>query len=73
MPVRSAIEGFLTLGVAPLGILAIAASAKRYRTAPALPILRSTLLVVATVTLFVVFLLVQGRGLGSLASTGFAR
>jgi hypothetical protein len=73
MPLRSAMEGFLTLGIAPLGILAIAASTKRHRTMPAFPILRSTLLVAVSVTLFVIFLLVQGRGLGSLASIGFAR
>jgi hypothetical protein len=73
MPMRSAMEGFLTLGIAPLGIFAIAASTNRYRTVPALPILRSARLVTVSVTLFVIFLLVQGRGLGSLASTGLLR
>src|SRR5262249_38064993 len=70
MPIRSALEGFLALGIAPIGLIAIAESTRRYRAVAAVPVLRSRHMVAISLTLFVIFLLVQGRGLGSLASTG---
>jgi hypothetical protein len=70
MPIRSAMEGFLALGVAPVGLFVIAWSEKRYRTSAEMPILRSRPMIAMSLTLFVIFILVQGRGLGSLASTG---
>jgi hypothetical protein len=70
MPIRSALEGFLALGIAPIGLIVIAESARRFRTVGAIPVLRSRLMIAMSLTLFLIFLLAQGRGLGSMASTG---
>jgi hypothetical protein len=71
MPLRSATEGFLTLGVASLGLLVIATTARRVCGAHRLPIKRSRRLIATGWGLFVAFLFLQGRGIGSLAGTGF--
>ena len=71
-PIKSAIEGFLTLGIAPLGLLVAAARAGREadRVMPTAPILRSWSWIAVSVAVFGSFLIVQGRGLGSLARIG---
>ncbi len=66
-PIRSALEGFLTLGIAPLGLLVAARRAARGPDTTS-PIPRSWPLIAASAVLFVVFLLVQARGLGPLAT-----
>jgi hypothetical protein len=72
MPIRSAVEGVLTLGVAPLGLLFIAAATRQHGTAQIVPVRRSAFLLVLSFVLFLAFLLTQGRGFGQLARTGFA-
>jgi hypothetical protein len=72
MPIPSAMEGFLTLGIAPIGLIAVAESARRCRSVAELPIPRSQTMIVISLAVFVIFLMVQGRGLGSLASAGLA-
>jgi hypothetical protein len=71
-PIKSAIEGFLTLGIAPLGLLVAAARAGREadRVMPTALILRSWSWIAVSVAVFGSFLIVQGRGLGSLARIG---
>jgi hypothetical protein len=69
-PVRSAVEGFLTLGVAPLGLLAAAYWAARGAGIAAAPIVRSWNWIAISAAVYVIFLLVQGRGLGPLAAIG---
>jgi hypothetical protein len=76
-PIRSAREGFFILGVAPLGLLVVAARAGRNASGSAddtasldSSILRSWIWIVVSVAVFGSFLLVQGRGLGSLAKIG---
>jgi hypothetical protein len=41
LPIRSALEGFLALGIAPIGLTAIAMLAGDHNTAAGLPVLRS--------------------------------
>lgn len=79
-PIRSAREGFLTLGIAPLGLLFVAARAGRNAAGstgnaanPDRSISRSWIWIAVSVVVFGSFLLVQGRGLGSLASIGLPR
>jgi hypothetical protein len=68
-PVRSAVEGLLTLGVAPLGLLVVARLANRgQKPAGGRAITRSWPLIALSFATFAVFALVQGRGLGSLAN-----
>jgi hypothetical protein len=69
MPVRSAVEGVLTLGVTPLGLL-VAAGLVRSRTKPACSIAlpRSWWLASISLTVFAAFALVQGRGIGPLTT-----
>ena len=71
-PLRSALEGFLTLGVAPLGLLAAARRAAR-DAGNTLPIPRSWPWITASAVVFIIFLAVQARGLGPLASRGLPR
>lgn len=68
-PSRSAIEGLMTLGINPLGLLAAArmAAPDQRRTGVA-AVARSWALVVVSLTGFAAFALVQGRGLGPLAA-----
>jgi hypothetical protein len=71
-PVRSAIEGFLAVGLAPLGLLIAVTRAGRAQAAIAVqpPIIRSRWWIAVGVIVFAVFLLTQGLGLGPLAKTG---
>lgn len=76
-PIRSAREGFLTLGIAPLGLLFAAAKAGRAAPAstddpgnPGSSIARSWVWIAVSAAVFGGFLLVQARGLGSLATIG---
>jgi hypothetical protein len=70
-PLRSAFEGFLTLGVAPLGLLRVAATADRDIGHPVFPgsVPRSWIWISMGALLFGLFLLVQARGLGPLATS----
>jgi hypothetical protein len=71
-PVRSAIEGFLAVGLAPLGLLIAVTRTGRAQAAIAvhLPITRSWWWIAVGVMVFGVFLFTQGLGLGPLAITG---
>jgi hypothetical protein len=71
LPLRSALEAFLTLGIAPLGLLFAARRAAR--DADAIPIPRAWAWIAASAAVYVAFLLVQARGLGPLAATGLPR
>lgn len=70
--VRSAIEGFLAVGLAPLGLLVAATRAGRADAATAVhpPITHSWWWIAAGVMVFGVFLFTQGLGLGPLANIG---
>jgi hypothetical protein len=68
-PMRSALEGFLTLGIAPLGLLVAAKRAARSAD-DAAPIPRSWPWIATGAVVFVIFVAVQGRGLGPLAAIG---
>jgi hypothetical protein len=72
MPIRSAVEGVLALGIAPLGLLFIASAMRRHSSVDIVSAQRSTFLLTLSSVLFLAFLLTQGRGLGHLAGTGFA-
>ncbi|HLJ43731.1 MAG TPA: hypothetical protein VKT12_05880 [Candidatus Binataceae bacterium] len=74
-PVRSASEGFLTLGIAPIGLLVAAgrASADAERISVATLIPRSWAWIALSIAVFTLFVLVQGRGLGSMAVSGLPR
>jgi hypothetical protein len=70
-PLRSALEGFLVLGVAPLGLLRIARKASRdvgddvgVNSVP-----RSWIWISVCAVIFGIFLLVQAPGLGSMATS----
>ncbi|HZD88898.1 MAG TPA: hypothetical protein VE224_02260 [Pseudolabrys sp.] len=69
MPLRSALEGFLTLGIAPLGLLIAARRAHR-DTVDAAPIPRAWGWIAVSAATFIVFLLLQARGIGPLAGYG---
>lgn len=70
-PMRSAAEGLVTLGVAPLGLLAINRRAGvGSGQAEDRVIARSWPLIAISFTVFIAFALVQGRGLGPLATFG---
>lgn len=75
LPIRSAIEGFLAVGLAPLGLLFAAARAGRAHGATAVhpPITRSWWWIAVGVTVFGVFLFTQGLGLGPLAKIGLPK
>jgi hypothetical protein len=72
LPARSALEGLLTLGVAPIGVLIAAARIDKDRPAGAL-ICKSWIFVVVSLLVFAMFALVQGRGLGPLADSTTSR
>ena len=66
--IRSAVEGLLTLGVAPLGLLVASSSRAVQKHAGAGTIARSWSFLVLAPVIFATFALVQGRGLGPLAN-----
>lgn len=68
-PMRSALEGFLTLGVSPLGLLGIARRMGQAdgHNIPAEPVRRSWVWIFICTAIFSLFLFVQARGLGSMA------
>jgi hypothetical protein len=67
-PVRSAVEGLLTFGFDPVGLLLASRWADRPLTVTGIaPIRRSYLWIVAGLLLFGGFLFIQARGLGPLA------
>jgi hypothetical protein len=68
MPIRSALEGLLALGAAPIGLLVVAAAARREPNARRITVSRSTIMIVLSVSVYVIFLAVQARGIGSLAA-----
>ena len=79
-PVVSAREAFLTLGIAPLGLLVATMMAGRtmpgdHHDLPKLhaPIPASWAWIVGSAVVFAVFCVVQGRGLGPLAQMGLHR
>ena len=72
MPMRSAVEAILTLGVNSIGLILIALSAEEHRNLSHVRILRSIPLIAVSAAAFLIFVLVQGRGLGSLAATALA-
>ena len=74
-PIRSALEGFLTLGIAPLGLLVAARRAGGDADGITLvpPMARSWRWIAVSLVVFAIFLFVQARGLGSLAAIGRPR
>jgi len=68
MPIRSALEGLLALGAAPIGLLVVAVAARREPNAPRIAVSRSTNMIALSVLVYVIFLAVQARGIGSLAA-----
>jgi hypothetical protein len=72
-PIRSAFEGFLTVGVAPSGLLIVAArhnlGARSSETAGR-ALSRFWAWIIFALTSFAVFVAVQGRGIGPLAKVG---
>ena len=73
-PFRSALEGFVTLGIAPLGLLGVARGASRNlrRGTDAGSVPRSWVWISMATVLFGIFLFVQAQGLGPLAASGFS-
>ncbi|MGJ4931627.1 hypothetical protein ACQR1I_09100 [Bradyrhizobium sp. HKCCYLS2038] len=72
-PIRSAAEGLLTLGVAPLGLLLatrLASAGPAHRSAAL--IMRSWSVLLLSVVIFAAFALIQARGLGPLATVPLA-
>lgn len=67
-PIHSAVEGLLTLGAAPLGLLGASSSRAEQKHAGAGTIARSWSFLVLALVIFAAFALVQGRGLGPLAN-----
>ena len=68
-PARSALEGLLTLGVAPLGLLLAARlTSAKHRPSGIGTIARSWSFILVSLVIFACFALVQGRGLGPLAN-----
>jgi hypothetical protein len=65
-PFRSALEGFLVLGVAPLGLLGVARKASQESGGGSVP--RSWIWIAAGAVVFGLFLFIQARGLGSMAA-----
>jgi hypothetical protein len=71
-PVKSAIEGLLAMGVAPVGLLIAATLAGHVHGAISthIPIARSWYWIAAGAVVFGIFLFTQGQGLGPLAKVG---
>ena len=70
-PLRSALEGFLVFGIAPLGLLSVARKASRDVGASSVP--RSWVWICVCALLFGIFLLVQAQGLGPMAASRLSR
>lgn len=70
-PLWTAVQGFLTLGIAPLGLLRVARRTSRHigYGIDARCVSRSWIVISACVLVFGVFLFVQARGLGPLAGS----
>jgi hypothetical protein len=70
-PFRSALEGFIAFGIAPLGLLGVARRANRdlRRDAAAGSVPRSWIWISICAVLFGIFLFLQAQGLGSLAAS----
>ena len=68
MPIRSALEGLLALGAAPAGLLAIAAAARREPNVHRIAVARSTIIIIFSISVYVIFLATQARGIGALAA-----
>jgi hypothetical protein len=68
-PLRSALEGFLALGVAPLGLLSAGRTVSQdgVHDDSSRSVQRSWIWISVGLVLFLVFLFVQARGLGSMA------
>jgi hypothetical protein len=71
-PIKSAIDGLLAIGVAPIGLLLALSLANRDHDVirARLPIARSWTWIAAGAVVFTVFLLTQSQGLGPLAKIG---
>jgi hypothetical protein len=71
-PFRSALEGFLMIGIVPLGLLGIARRASRgvRNDTGSDSVLGSPIWIVVCAVIFGLFLLLQARGLGSTAAPG---
>jgi hypothetical protein len=67
MPIRSALEGLLALGAAPAGLLAISAAIQRDPNQRRMVVVRSTMMIAFSISVYVVFLATQARGIGPLA------
>ena len=72
LPIRSALEALLALGVAPIGLLAIAVVARRERRTQAKVIARDTFIIVLSSVVYVIFLATQARGIGLFAADGLS-
>jgi hypothetical protein len=74
-PARSALEGLLTLGVNPLGLLAAAWITRPGAGPPRVhaPVPRAWSWIAAAALAYLAFVLLQGRGLGELAGAGLGR
>jgi hypothetical protein len=68
MPIRSALEGLLALGAAPAGLFAIAAATRREPNVHRIAVERSAIIIVLSISVYVIFLATQARGIGPLRS-----
>jgi len=68
MPIRSALEGLLALGAAPIGLLAIAAAARRKPNMHRIAVARFAFIIVFSSLVYVIFLATQARGIGPFAA-----
>ena len=68
MPIRSALEGLLALGAAPIGLLAIAAAAWRKPNMHRIAVARFAFIIVFSGSVYVIFLATQARGIGPFAA-----
>jgi hypothetical protein len=71
-PFRSALEGFLILAIAPVGLLTVARKASQDvgRDIGAGSVPRSWIWIAVCAVIFGLFLFIQARGLGTMASSG---
>jgi hypothetical protein len=72
-PLHSALQGSLALGIAPLGLLSVArkASGEVGHDVAASAVPRSWIWITVSAVIFGIFLIVQARGLGSMATSGW--
>ena len=73
-PLRSALQGFLALGIAPLGLLSVARKASRDigHDVTGSSVTRSWIWISVSAVIFGIFLIVQAQGLGSMATSGLS-